>query len=219
LVYLYDENTLLIMTPSSLHESLLFNLSHTFIDFANVIGHDRNIYKLLIYMNKRLYYEEQDGENNQRIAISDFQVDFEVTPSVGKPCMIQKWVGEVVFTSSASKMRDHLKDIITTNPTINLTFLFCIQESPRWQSLSLDDPPAKQLRIEPAVKYNDFNPIVQEGGMGIVWRDITWVSIAQVSVEVYTCSPQDGKLVVDIDQQGDYSARGVSPYFCSYVVF
>ncbi|KAI9573902.1 hypothetical protein HD554DRAFT_568445 [Boletus coccyginus] len=197
------------MAPSSLHESLLSNLSHAFIDFANEIGHDRDIYKLLVYMNKRLYYDEKDGENDQRIAIPDFQVDFEVTPSIGKPRMIQKWVGEVAFTSSASKTRDHLKDIIATNPTIDLAFLFCIQESPRWQSPSLDDPPAKQLRVEPAVKYDDFNPIVQEGGMGIVWRGITWVSIAQVSVEVYTRSPQDGKLVVDVDQQGDYSARGV----------
>jgi len=207
------------MAPSSLHVSLLSNLSHTFIDFTNVIGHDRDIYKLLVYMNKHLYYDEQDGENDQRIAIPDFQVNFEVTPSVGKPHMIQKWVGEVTFTSSASKTHDHLKDIITTNSTIDLAFLFCIQESPRWQSPSLDDPPVKQLRIEPAIKYDNFNPIVQEGGMGIVWRGITWVSIVQVSVEVYTHSPQDGKLVIDVNQQGDYLAHGVSPYFCSYVVF
>ncbi|KAI9567320.1 hypothetical protein HD554DRAFT_2173435 [Boletus coccyginus] len=208
LVYLYNENTLLIMAPSSLHKSLS-NLSHVFINFVNVISHDQDIYKLLIYMNKHLYYDEQDGENDQRIAIPDFQVDFEVIPSVGKPHMIQKRVDEVTFTSSTFKMCDHLKDIIAMNPTIDLAFLFCIQESPRWQSPSLDDPPAKQLHIKPTVKYNDFNPIVQEGGMEIVWRGITWISIAQVSVEVYMHSPQDGKLVIDIDQQGNYSTHGV----------
>ena len=94
-----------------------------------------------------------------RLAIPDFQLMIEVNTDT-KPRMIPKWVGEVSFTVPASKTRDHLKEIVASKATVDLAFMFSIQESPKWESPNVNTPRAQQLHAEPLVDYDAFDPTV-----------------------------------------------------------
>ncbi|KAG8218086.1 hypothetical protein J3R82DRAFT_3593 [Butyriboletus roseoflavus] len=166
-------------------------------DIESTFGHNQIDYDIPIFLNKDLSYDkphQQDVENGHRHAIPDFQLCFAVN-HMDKPLMIQKWISEVTFTTSTSKTHDCLKDITATNSTIDLIFLFCVDKSPQWKSLAMDDP-------------------FQENGSRIIWRNFIWASITQISLEVYMCSSQ-GKLIVNVDQQGECSAHGLLHPFLS----
>lgn len=208
------------MSPSSLHESPVSALSDVVGDFTREIGYDRTMLKARMYTNKHLRYKgprQEEDRRDIREVVPDFQLTIEVNE--GKKRTIPKWVGEVAFTSSAPKARDRLRELGIAKPSIDLAFLFSIQESPKWESPGIDNPSARRLHAEPFVDFDDFDPTIEGNGMGpVTFRGIVWASIARLVLEVYVRSPTDGKLVVKVDQQSKYSARAVCYQF-TYVPF
>lgn len=210
------------MSPSGLHESVASTLGDIVSDFARAIGHDKDVHKLIIYMNKHIFYNaphQAKDEGEMREGTPDFQLVMEINGGK-QPYMDPKWVGEVAFTTSVSKARVNLKNIIASKPSIDLAFIISIHESPKWEGPSAGNPSAQQLRAQPLVdNYRAFKPTVEGNGMGpVIFGGITWISIARITLEVYVRSPEDGTLTVDDDLQSPYSARGVSPQSISRIV-
>jgi hypothetical protein len=207
------------MSRSCLHDTVVATFNCFIGEFTHAIGHDPKIHRVSASMIGHLYYEvprpfEGDKRGGGRIqsdnliiVFPDFQLKIQVNTT--KP-RVPKWVGEVAFTTSASRTRDQLKDVIASNPTVDLAFLFIIDESPKWESPTSENSFAQQLSTQPVMKYDDFNHKVDGNGMGpINFGGITWASVSRVALEVYMRSPENGALTIDENEQSNYSARGV----------
>lgn len=217
------------MSPSSLHETILNSLIGVLHGkYINQLGHDDLAHEIVTCMNGSLLYDppgdtkgskKKTGSGSKRETIPDFQLAIKVNAGEN-PGKIMKWIGEVAFTVPTSKTRDRLKDVVASYPSVDLAFLFSIDESPKWESPANDNPFAQQLRAQPFVEYRDFKPAAGGDGMTITFGGITWASVSRVALEVYVRSPEEAILVIDGDDQSEYTARGVRfalciIYFCS----
>lgn len=211
------------MNKSCLHSTVINTFNRLIGKFPIAIDHDDYVHQVLISTIGHLDYnaprpfkgDERGGGRteggNLIAAFPDFLLKIQVNATVTKPRVIPKWVGEVAFTTSASRTRDQLQDVITSNPTVDLAFLFVIDESPKWESPTSENSFAQQLSTQPVMKYVDFNHKVDGNGMGpINFGGITWASVSRVALEVYMRSPENGALTIDENEQSNlYLARGV----------
>ncbi|KAG6377255.1 hypothetical protein JVT61DRAFT_1316 [Boletus reticuloceps] len=205
LTYLEEDKKLLVMQPSSTHEAFIVAL--TSIIFTNSIGHNPYNYNFSSSLNKSLFYTQPDGSSGR--AIPDYQLVMENNSNraPGTP-LIPKWIGEVSFTVSPSYTRKHLRQVVKSQPSVDLAFMIRIEELPKWASPS-KDARMQKLRSQPFRAYKDFIPALPAGSLGpVVVEEFTWISITRVTFELYLHCP-DGHLVVDGSLQDDYLARGI----------
>ncbi|KAG6370925.1 hypothetical protein JVT61DRAFT_10772 [Boletus reticuloceps] len=207
LTYLEEDKKLLVMQPSSTHEAFIVALTSVIGTFTNGIGHNPYNYNFGSSLNKSLFYTQPDGSS--RRAIPDYQLVMENNSNraPGTP-LIPKWIGEVSFTVSPSYTRKHLRQVVKSQPSVDLAFMIRIEELPKWASPS-KDARVQKLRSQPFRAYKNFIPALPAGSLGpVVVEEFTWISITRVTFELYLRRP-DGHLVVDGSLQDDYSARGV----------
>lgn len=195
------------MQPSSVHEAFIVALTRAIGTFTSDIGCDNYDYNFGSSLNKPLFYIKPNGSSGR--AIPDYQLVMENNSNhtPGLP-LIPKWVGEVSFTVPSSYTHKHLKQIIESQPMVDLAFMIRIEESHKWVSPSSRDN-AQKLCSQPFYAYNDFIPTLPVGSLGpVVVEEYTWISITCVAFELYIRRP-DGPLTIDGDLQDDYSAFGV----------
>ncbi|KAI9453750.1 hypothetical protein HD554DRAFT_2031731, partial [Boletus coccyginus] len=207
LTYLEEDNKLFVMQPSSVHEAFIMALTRSIGTFTSGIGHDHCNYNFGSSLNKPLFYIKTDGSSGR--AIPDYQLVMENNSdrAPGLP-LIPKWIGEVSFTVPSSYTCRHLKQVVESQPTVDLAFIIRIEESPKWVSPNSKDTRTQKLRSQPFHAYNDFIPALPVGSLGpVVVEEFTWISITHVTFELYL-RPPDGPLVIDDNLQDDHLACG-----------
>ncbi|KAF8122335.1 hypothetical protein EV363DRAFT_1301269 [Boletus edulis] len=183
LTYLEEDKKLLVMQPSSTHEAFIVALTSAIGTFTNGIGYNPYNYNFGSSLNKSLFYTQPDGSSAR--AIPDYQLVMENNSNraPGTP-LIPKWIGEVSFTASPSYTRKHLRQVVKSQPSVDLAFMIRIEELPKWASPS-KDARVQKLRSQPFPHTRISSPL-PAGSLGpVVVEDFTWISITRVTFELY----------------------------------
>ncbi|KAG6369352.1 hypothetical protein JVT61DRAFT_14995 [Boletus reticuloceps] len=208
LTYLEENKKLFIMQPSSTHEAFIVALTHAINTFTSGIGHDQYNYNFGGSLNKSLFSTQPNGSSIR--AIPDYQLVMENNSdhAPGIP-LIPKWIREVSFTVSPTYTRKHLRQVVKSQPSVDLAFMIRIEESPKWASPRSKDTHVQKLRSQLFCTYKDFILDLPAGSLGpVVVEEFTRISITCVTFELYLRHP-DGHLVVNSNLQDDYLAHGV----------
>jgi hypothetical protein len=206
------------MQPSSVHKAFIVALTCAIGVFtSSIIGHDNCDHNFSSSLKKPLFYVKTNGSGGR--VITDYQLVME-NNSNGAPGLplIPKWIGEVSFTVSSSYTRKHLKQVVDSQPMLDLAFMIRIEESPKWESPKRKHTRAQKLRSQPFRMYNDFIPALPADVLGpVVMEEFTWNSITRITFEFYLRRP-DGFLVVDCNLQDNYSACGACTQLMMFAV-
>ena len=111
------------------------------------------------------------------MVIPDFQVVIENSNHAPGDPFIPKWIGEVAFTVLPSDTHTNLKQIVESQPMVNLELMLTIQEYSKWMSPPSKDI-VKNLCTEPLLSFKDFVLPITENSLGpVVVDQFTWISI------------------------------------------
>ncbi|KAG6372526.1 hypothetical protein JVT61DRAFT_7634 [Boletus reticuloceps] len=203
-LYLEEERKLLIMNPSFAHEGFVVLLSRLVTRFLSTLGHDEHMFDFIVATNMGLRYT--NGNNIRRMAKPDFQVHIENNHS-GK--FTPKWIGEVSFTVSPTVTRNNLRQVIAHQPHVDLAFMIIIKEDPKWASPGSENysEALHQLRSQPLLTHEEFVLNVGDDFGSVVKGGFAWISIQEITIELYLRS-SSGSLVIDDARQDEDSAYG-----------
>ena len=159
----------------STHESFLSTFNYVIISFTDHIGQDKDVYNFNNNMNKPLFYIKPNG--SMGMVIPDFQAVIENSNHTPGDPFIPKWIGEVAFTVLSFDTHANLKQIVESQPMVNLEFMLTIQESSKWMS-----PPSKDIVknfcTELLLSFKNFVLPIAENSLGpVVVDQFTWISI------------------------------------------
>lgn len=120
-----------------------------------------------------------------------------------------KWAGEICFAVSPVATRLKMKKLLADLASIDLAFIVYINKDHKWTSPDEEASPALKLRSKGLLSRADFlRPfLANKFYKKVNVEDFTWVSLDNVSFEVFLCHPVKGFDLESTDME--YVARGV----------
>ncbi|KAG1794235.1 uncharacterized protein HD556DRAFT_1200378, partial [Suillus plorans] len=187
-VYFADTQDLHIMPPLPVHEQPAAHLAKAINKFMEAIPYDKLLIDITMHLNHRIQNKDSMNIPDLHLTVTAQPPEDMESDEIVVAKSISKWVGECGLSSDRNCMVRKLSITCDGHRDIDYAFVISFEERVKWQQPKEDNIIAQQLRLAPALDYEDFIPSrikksLRFGPVDI--RSHTWIDISQIRYSMH----------------------------------